>query len=480
MRCSAVGIAPLVCAAALARTAASAPTWSTSFLTVNTVDDRVPLVDGRYVAWHGVAPGTTTFHIFVRDLLTGGTQDAGQASTYFGSRTFDLQGSDIVYFDAGGYVIHYDIATGVTTNLTPAASSNLFPKVARRKVVWYSLSGIFLRDLDTGITTPLTTTYAAPFTDGSYVAWAKGPVFLYDIANPGTTPIASDSLRNLQVYALDAGRVLWVSSNKNAADDNNIDVYRIATGETTRVATGIPDTDVAVVQISGDNVMWQAGSSPLRRIHQFDLATGIATPVSNAGEDAYNPAVSDSGVAYTQIHSDGSRDIVHYDTASHAYTTLRTDVQGGASLDMYRSMVVWEGFRAVGPSFEREILWSSRNDDGDSLPSALDDCPYATNQGQEDANANGIGDACECGDLDDDGLANGADASLLRDALASLSTPLAPQKCSVIGSIDASDSDANGLRDDCNVVDWAVLERTFAAQSPGIAQVCEPAVPSAP
>ncbi|MGH2901358.1 MAG: S8 family serine peptidase, partial [Solirubrobacteraceae bacterium] len=42
--------------------------------------------------------------------------------------------------------------------------------------------------------------------------------------------------------------------------------------------------------------------------------------------------------------------------------------------------------------------------DGDAVPDSFDDCPFAADFGQADANADGIGDACQCGDLSGDGF----------------------------------------------------------------------------
>src|SRR5262249_13740904 len=57
--------------------------------------------------------------------------------------------------------------------------------------------------------------------------------------------------------------------------------------------------------------------------------------------------------------------------------------------------------------------------DGDGVPNASDNCPYAANPGQEDHGGidsntpNGVGDACECGDVSGNGQVNGQDANAI-------------------------------------------------------------------
>ncbi|MFQ5515694.1 MAG: thrombospondin type 3 repeat-containing protein [Myxococcota bacterium] len=116
--------------------------------------------------------------------------------------------------------------------------------------------------------------------------------------------------------------------------------------------------------------------------------------------------------------------------------------------------------------------------DGDGFQAFLDNCPFALNPLQEDISGvgagslpDGIGDACQCGDVDDDGVVDGFDVDTFRDAPAdpiTLALPAAGQtKCTVIGQLR-----------DCDVLDVTVLWRVIdgPALPPDIAQVCEAAV----
>jgi len=109
--------------------------------------------------------------------------------------------------------------------------------------------------------------------------------------------------------------------------------------------------------------------------------------------------------------------------------------------------------------------------DGDGLQDAFDLCPFEPDPLRLDANDDGIGDACQCGDLSGDGLLSSADADLLRAWLTAVAPPPAAlARCNVKGP-------AMPLGADCRVDDWAVLERSLIGAGPGLAQVCAPALP---
>ena len=110
--------------------------------------------------------------------------------------------------------------------------------------------------------------------------------------------------------------------------------------------------------------------------------------------------------------------------------------------------------------------------DGDGVEDALDVCPVEPDAAQTDsgglatASADGIGNACQCGDTSNDGRIDGNDVSALRSFLAgSLAQLAAPGKCDVGGSAA------------CDIVDSVRLRRALAFADAGIAHVCAPFLP---
>ena len=91
--------------------------------------------------------------------------------------------------------------------------------------------------------------------------------------------------------------------------------------------------------------------------------------------------------------------------------------------------------------------------DGDTICDDADNCIYVANAGQEDcctpgssstSNPDGIGDACQCGDVTGDGQANSFDATMIRRQAIGLSAPLFnfPDNCDVTGDRACNSLDA--------------------------------------
>jgi hypothetical protein len=125
-----------------------------------------------------------------------------------------------------------------------------------------------------------------------------------------------------------------------------------------------------------------------------------------------------------------------------------------------------------GPSYSAYSPFLAADPDGDTVVSRDDNCPFRANLGQVDAFGfgglpDGIGDACQCGDGDEDGDIDVDDTPRVRNRLAGLANGfIDPAKCSV-----------RTPGTDCTVLDWAVLRRAETNRPPGIADVCDAALP---
>ena len=134
---------------------------------------------------------------------------------------------------------------------------------------------------------------------------------------------------------------------------------------------------------------------------------------------------------------------------------------------------LWLADADFGVIYSRgEFIGPAPDVDLDGIPDATDNCLNERNAGQEDdgrllsPTPNGIGNACECGDLGVDGQIGDPDIAALRAWLARAPTATpALQRCSVAGGIE------------CDVRDYSVLTRARNGLAPGIGPVCAAASP---
>ncbi|MDG2335086.1 MAG: GDSL-type esterase/lipase family protein [Myxococcota bacterium] len=131
-------------------------------------------------------------------------------------------------------------------------------------------------------------------------------------------------------------------------------------------------------------------------------------------------------------------------------------------------LLLWVGGLAGAP----DAL--AQDSDFDGIPDASDNCVFAANPSQADSGGllgpaeDGIGDACQCGDLNSDGQIDLLDVAIYQRDLAGLLPEFdAPGRCSVTGG-----------RLDCEPNDAYSMREAVVGLAPGIAQVCDAAVPT--
>jgi len=135
------------------------------------------------------------------------------------------------------------------------------------------------------------------------------------------------------------------------------------------------------------------------------------------------------------------------------------------------------------------------DDDLDGVLNGSDNCRYTANPTQADsgklggAGADGIGDACQCGDIDNNGQVTSADVTQLKRAILGLSplnsiggiiygqpVPGVPilNKCNVAATT------AGTALSECTSADATVIQRALLGLAPGIVQGCKAAKPTIP
>jgi hypothetical protein len=129
--------------------------------------------------------------------------------------------------------------------------------------------------------------------------------------------------------------------------------------------------------------------------------------------------------------------------------------------------------------------------DGDGEVNPADNCPFAANSGQEDAGGigteppDGIGDVCQCGDIDGNGIVDATDAEDLKGA----ALGLGPYFCIQTPSDHPCEPGEPGLPQRllcdvnadnlCSSADVTIIKRAALGFPPGIQQSCYFATPGA-
>jgi acyl-homoserine lactone acylase PvdQ len=111
------------------------------------------------------------------------------------------------------------------------------------------------------------------------------------------------------------------------------------------------------------------------------------------------------------------------------------------------------------PTFQQAVEYrldaQSPDTDGDGRNDDNDNCPFVANPGQEDtgglatATPDGIGNACQCGDVTGNGIVNGQDANAIqRHGIGAQPNPLflVPGNCDVTGNGQCNGQDANAVK----------------------------------
>jgi hypothetical protein len=106
----------------------------------------------------------------------------------------------------------------------------------------------------------------------------------------------------------------------------------------------------------------------------------------------------------------------------------------------------------------------SPDTDSDGIPDADDNCPFVPNNSQTNSDPLPAGDACQCGDVNNDFVVDGLDVQIARENLMGrevLSGDFHPERCNVIGTSG------------CGVDDVFVLDRVAKGLPVSLQNVCD-------
>ena len=180
------------------------------------------------------------------------------------------------------------------------------------------------------------------------------------------------------------------------------------------------------------------------------------------------------GTSFASPHVAGAAALLLAQDPSLTALQLRNELQAIA-IDQGDPGI--DNLYGAGQMVADESLGGLLDTDLDTVGNQADNCRYEPNPppqldtgGIGATVSDGVGDACQCGDVDDDGSVLQSDVDTLRAFFAGTGVLPAAAKCNVAGPADGGVSD-------CDQVDAVVTWRTLAIQPPFIAQVCSPALP---
>jgi hypothetical protein len=106
--------------------------------------------------------------------------------------------------------------------------------------------------------------------------------------------------------------------------------------------------------------------------------------------------------------------------------------------------------------------------DGDGIPDPSDNCPFVSNATQVNSDALPAGDACQCADLNEDGVVDDLDVGLARAHVVGKGPPLSAPALARCNMIEPSAGVAG-----CDIADVFLLRRAAAGHQATAGTLCE-------
>ncbi|HEY3449861.1 MAG TPA: hypothetical protein VGK67_26140 [Myxococcales bacterium] len=217
-------------------------------------------------------------------------------------------------------VLVFDVASGVTTNLTNAAGSNsLDPAVSGGLVAWTDdrdgNAEIYARDLQTGIERRITNdplVDQSPAVGGSLIVWERCDgyacdVFVYDWATNATRQLTATPYASERFPDVSGRTVVFQREQGTPIDKDLVAVNLDAEGEKVLALAG----DQENPHVSGDYVAFNDSSSGVPHIGLWNLSTNWRFQLTNNASGQYLNDIDGNRVVYSDNRA-GTLDIWMY------------------------------------------------------------------------------------------------------------------------------------------------------------------------
>ena len=224
------------------------------------------------------------------------------------SRGLRVDGNNAVwmaYVDGNWDVYHLDLSTGIKTNITNDPSTQGYPDVWDKYIVWQDnrdhkegagYFDIYLYDMDTKTETKISNVegdHIEPIIKNGKVVWIDNQsgnrdIMLYDIQDQTLEKVSSDE--SLAFGLCFDGNVIAWSDRRGSSFDMYI--YDISKKEEKQITYGLGDETDSIVD--DGKVVWMVEHNGFNQIYMYDTKTGLETKLT-VGQEDHRPIAFSNG-----------------------------------------------------------------------------------------------------------------------------------------------------------------------------------------
>jgi beta propeller repeat protein len=258
-------------------------------------------------------------------------------------------GNSIVWttgYTASYGVVHYDINTGIVTELADDTYANYDPQVQGNYVTWYGNhngdNDIFLWEVTSDTTTILTSNNANDSyskIDGDYVIWQSDvdgdkEIYLYQISSGITIQITNNSSTDENAL-INGDYITWQGDEDG---DTEIYLYQISTGITNQITDNSTSDQSPIVD--GDYVIWLGNGGTTNDIFCYQMSVDTTRQLTHDVNP--NDMSIDDGHVIWNNEAYGNGEVFLHDIGAN--TTLQVTNDGGKhlSLGIDGDYIIWD------------------------------------------------------------------------------------------------------------------------------------------
>ncbi|MEB3359426.1 MAG: cadherin-like domain-containing protein [Synechococcales bacterium] len=267
-----------------------------------------PVIKGSSIVWSAVADINVDFEVFFYDIASGETTQITNDGV--NQIAVDVAGNNILWNTISlqgesDQVFWYNGATQTVTQLSAGNGPNAAIGISESKIAWTGSDGndleIFLYDIATGVTTQITDNdvddvgVQVSGLSGANLVWNQvgengddTEVFFYDGASGVTRQLTNNDVGDVAL-GISGANIIWSSFDENNRVDE-VFFYNGTTGITTQVTNS--ENSSFAVGVSGDRLVWNSFDGNDMEVFYADFG-------SSTGSDRFEFTVTDSGGAST-------------------------------------------------------------------------------------------------------------------------------------------------------------------------------------